>query len=96
MDLRRKDCPRFATEGPGGVVHRGCCAKEPCSDIDARGHVRCGWENGGKERLLAAIIEKDRSGEACARRLEAQLPAEPTRASTKFTLTLDTEDELWS
>lgn len=62
MDLRRKDCPRFAADGAGGVIHRGCCAKEPCSDIDARGHVRCGWETGGKERLLASLVEKDDRG----------------------------------
>lgn len=47
-DLRRKTCPRF----PAQVIHRGCCAKEPCSEINARGQVRCGWETGGKERLL--------------------------------------------
>lgn len=49
-DLRRKDCPRFA---PSGVVHRGCCAKEPCSVVDARGFVYCAWANGGRERYLA-------------------------------------------
>ena len=76
VDLRRKDCPRFphrdaprrvsalpSAEGRGGVVHRGCCAAEPCSDIDARGHVRCGWETGGKERLLASLIERERAAE---------------------------------
>lgn len=47
-DLRRKACPRF----PGGVIHRGCCALEACSEHDARGHVRCGWERGGRERIL--------------------------------------------
>lgn len=47
-DLRRKTCPRF----PDGVIHRGCCAKEVCSEIDGRGHVRCMWEMGGRERLL--------------------------------------------
>jgi hypothetical protein len=46
-DLRRKTCPRF----PGQVIHRGCCAKEACSGTDARGHVRCMWELGGRERL---------------------------------------------
>jgi hypothetical protein len=55
LDLRRKECPRF----PGEVIHRGCCAKEVCCDIDARGHVRCGWENGGKERFLAQLVERD-------------------------------------
>lgn len=49
-DLRRKECPRFA----GGVIHRGCCALQPCSELDARGHVRCGWEHGGRERLAAS------------------------------------------
>lgn len=46
-ELRRKDCPRFAD----GVIHRGCCAGEACSFVDRRGHVRCGWETGGKERV---------------------------------------------
>lgn len=55
VDLRRKPCPRFPEPG---VVHRGCCAAEPCSDTDARGHVRCGWEHGGKERLLAALAAR--------------------------------------
>lgn len=52
-DLRRKECPRFAHLGDAGVVHRGCCAAEPCSEVDARGHVRCAWDRGGKERLSA-------------------------------------------
>lgn len=63
-DLRRKLCPRFPdgatrslSEGPAqaqlGVVHRGCCAQEPCSQTDGLGHVRCMWEKGGRERLLA-------------------------------------------
>lgn len=64
VDLRRKPCPRF----PEGVVHRGCCAREPCSDIDARGHVRCGWETGGKERLLAHLIETDAARQRGAER----------------------------
>lgn len=50
-DLRRKMCPRF----PEGVIHRGCCALEPCSDVDARGQVRCMWEHGGKERLAESL-----------------------------------------
>lgn len=46
-ELRRKECPRFE----GAVIHRGCCAGEICSYIDRRGHVRCGWEIGGRERV---------------------------------------------
>jgi hypothetical protein len=68
VDLRGKECPRFPrgaarSDGDGravsqyGTIHRGCCAKEVCSDIDARGHVRCGWEFGGKERYLATLVE---------------------------------------
>ena len=59
VDLRRKECPRFED----GVIHRGCCAKEVCSDIDARGHVRCGWLVGGRERFLAELIEKERDAQ---------------------------------
>jgi hypothetical protein len=65
VDLRRKECPRF----PHEVIHRGCCAKEVCSDIDARGHVRCGWLVGGKERYLAELHERElnaRAGEKLA------------------------------
>jgi len=51
-DLRRKECPRFADE----VIHRGCCAKEICSEVDERGHVRCMWEQGGRERLAEARL----------------------------------------
>lgn len=51
IELRRKECPRF----PGGVIHRGCCAGEPCSLLDTRGHVRCGWDAGGRERLAAHL-----------------------------------------
>lgn len=59
-DLRRKTCPRFSGGAIRGasdgrecaVVHRGCCALEPCSEIDARGQVRCMWEHGGRERLI--------------------------------------------
>ncbi|MEA3199126.1 MAG: hypothetical protein QOE90_554 [Thermoplasmata archaeon] len=51
LELRRKECPRF----PDGVIHRGCCAGEVCSFLDSRGHVRCGWEIGGKERLEVKI-----------------------------------------
>ena len=69
VDLRRKECPRF----PGGVIHRGCCAKEVCSDIDARGHVRCGWEFGGKERYLASLVEGE-VGLAAAKKVAASLP----------------------
>ena len=61
-DLRRKTCPRF----PAGVIHRGCCAQEPCSDVDARGHVRCMWEQGGKERLLEALTARARAGPSAA------------------------------
>lgn len=49
--LRRKECPRFTVPGAPAVVHRGCCANEVCSDTDGRGHVRCAWMNGGKERV---------------------------------------------
>lgn len=53
-ELRRKECPRFTTGiGAPAVVHRGCCAKEACSDTDGRGHVRCAWWHGGKERVGA-------------------------------------------
>lgn len=51
--LRRKDCPRFATEHGPGVVHRECCGREACSETDTRGHVRCAWDRGGRERVLA-------------------------------------------
>lgn len=37
-DLRGRDCPKF------GHVHRGCCREEACSTVDARGAVRCGWD----------------------------------------------------
>ncbi|HET6403558.1 MAG TPA: hypothetical protein VFH78_02830 [Candidatus Thermoplasmatota archaeon] len=57
-DLRRKSCPRF----PDGVIHRGCCAQEPCSDIDARRQVRCMWERGGKERLAEARLKERAPG----------------------------------
>jgi hypothetical protein len=70
VDLRRKECPRF----PGGVIHRGCCQKEVCSDLDARGHVRCGWELGGKERYLASLIDAER-GAASRRGPERAAPA---------------------
>ena len=49
--LRARECPRF------GFVHRACCAREACSEPDAAGHVRCGWERGGRERVLAALVE---------------------------------------
>lgn len=49
-DLRRKECPRFV----GGVVHRGCCAREACSAVDRGGRVRCDFFSGGRERLAAA------------------------------------------
>lgn len=55
VELRRKTCPRF----PGAFIHRGCCAREACSTVDARGHVRCGWEAGGRERLAAALHEQE-------------------------------------
>lgn len=54
-ELRRKECPRFAAGAEPGVVHRGCCAREACSETDSRGHVRCGWARGGKERHLDAL-----------------------------------------
>lgn len=55
-ELRRKECPRFTTGGSApAVVHRGCCAKEACSDTDGRGHVRCAWAHGGKERVEQGI-----------------------------------------
>lgn len=38
LDLRGRDCPKY------GTVHRGCCADEPCSEEDAAGAVRCGWD----------------------------------------------------
>ncbi|HVL49778.1 MAG TPA: hypothetical protein VM889_14570 [Candidatus Thermoplasmatota archaeon] len=48
-ELQRRACPRY----PTGSVHRGCCALEACSEKDARGHVRCAWARGGRERVLA-------------------------------------------
>lgn len=57
-ELRRKECPRFATPHAPAVVHRGCCANEPCSDTDGRGHVRCAWNHGGKERLAQAKLRE--------------------------------------
>lgn len=63
-ELRRKECPRFTTTSTPAVVHRGCCAKEPCSDTDDRGHVRCAWTHGGKERLLMQTRSGEKEGES--------------------------------
>lgn len=52
LGLRARDCPRFE------FVHRACCEREPCSERDAAGHVRCGWEKGGRERVLVALLEQ--------------------------------------
>ena len=73
-DLRRKACPRF----PSGVIHRGCCAGEPCSDTDARGHVRCGWDRGGRERLAAQQL-RDAARGAGAGAMAS--PRDPERAA---------------
>lgn len=74
-ELRRKECPRFTTSGASipAVVHRGCCAKEVCSDTDGRGHVRCAWAHGGRERVLAmkaGVPEAGAPGEESARGLD--------------------------
>lgn len=61
-DLRRKSCPRF----PSQVIHRGCCAKELCSDTNARGQVRCMWDAGGRERLAMAPARAPPGPEAAA------------------------------
>lgn len=53
-DLRARDCPRW------GVVHHGCCERAVCSDVDARGHVRCAWWRGGRERAGAERVPPPR------------------------------------
>ena len=77
-DLRRKSCPRFPAgvtrsisegiaEPKFGAVHRGCCSLEPCSEVDARGHVRCMWEQGGRERLLELQLKASGPGDPSGR-----------------------------
>ena len=59
-DLRGRECPRW------GTVHRGCCATAVCSETDARGHVRCAWARGGKERAALEDARPRAEGEAGA------------------------------
>lgn len=80
-DLRRKGCPRF----PGGVIHRGCCAQEVCSERDTRDHVRCGWDKGGRERLAFMRLKGQESVAPQAHADEGWAPArggDPASAGT--------------